>query len=177
MPTLNQDFVTAGKLNLISQFSWSVVSDSVQPHELQHARPPSLPPTPRVHPNPCPLSRWCHPTITSSVVPFSFCPQSFPESGSFSVSQLFVSSGQNTGPSTLASVLPMNIQSWFPLTGLIFLLSKGLQRVFSSTTVWKHQFFNSHICKWLLEIPQLWLYGPLSAKWCLCFLAHYLGLS
>ena len=132
----------------------------------------------------CPLSRWCHPTISSSVTPFS-CPQSFPASWSFPMSQLFTSGGQSIGAS--ASVLPINIQGWFPLgwTDLISLLSKGLSRVFSSTTVQKHQFFNthpslwtnSHIHKWLLEIPYLWLYEPLSEKWCLCFLICCLGLS
>ena len=122
--------------------------------------------SPRVCSNSCPLSRWCHPTISSSVVPFSSALNLFPASGSFSVSQLFASSGQSIGASASASVLPMNIQGWFPLglTGLISLQSKGLSRVFSSTTAWKHQFFNSHICKWLLEIPQLQLYGPLLAK-------------
>ena len=145
------------------QFSCSVASDSVQPHEPQHARPPSLPPTPRVHPNPCPLSRWCHPTITSSVVPFSFCPQSFPESGSFPMSQLFAWGGQRTGVSALASFLPKKCQDWSPSewTGWMSLQSKGLSRVFSNTTVQKHQFFgaqpssqsNSHIHTWPQEKP------------------------
>ena len=98
----------------VSQFSRSVVSDSLWPHELQHARPPCPSPTPRVHSNPCPLSRWCHPTISSSVVPFS-CPQSFPASGSFQISQLFASGGQSIGVSASASVLPMNTQDWSPL--------------------------------------------------------------
>ena len=108
------------------QFSHSVVSDSLWPHELQHASPPCPSPTPRAYPNSCPLSRWCHPTIPSSVVPFSSCPQSFPSSGSFQMSQLFTSGGQSIGVS--ASVLPMNIQNWFPLgwTGWISLQSKGL---------------------------------------------------
>ena len=169
------------------QFSCSVVSYSLQPHELQHARPPCPSPTPGVYPNSCPLSRWCHPAISSSVIPFSSCPQSFPASGSFQMSQLFASGGQTIGVSASASVLPMNIQDWFPLglTGWISLQSKGLSTVFSSTTIWKHQFFgtlsslwsNSHIHTWLLEKPQLWLYGLLSAKWCLCFLIHCLGLS
>ena len=120
------------------QFSLSVVSDSLQPHEPQHARPPCPSPTPRVHPNPCPLSWWCHPTISSSVIPFSSCPQSFPASGSFQMSQLFASGGQSIGVSASTSVFPMNIQDWiFPLrwTGCISLLSKGLSRVFSNTTV------------------------------------------
>ena len=122
------------------QFSRSVVSDSLQPHEPQHARPPCLSPTPGVHPNPSSLSRWCHPTISSSVVPFSSCPPSFLASGSFPMSQLFASGGQSIGVS--ASVLPMNIQDRFPLgwTGWISLQSKGLSRVFSNTTVQKHQF-------------------------------------
>ena len=119
------------------QFSCSVVSDSLRPHESQHARPPCPSPTPRIHSNPHPLSRWCHPTISSSVVPFSSCPQSFPASGSFPMSQLFASGGQSIGVSVLASVLPMNTQNWSPLgwTGWISLQSKGLSRVFSNTTV------------------------------------------
>ena len=119
------------------QFSHSVMSDSLQPHELQHTRPPCSSPTPRVDPNSCPLSQWCHPTISSSVVPF-FCLQSSPASGSFL--RLFISGGQSIGASATASVLPMNIQDWFPLrwTGWISLQSKGLSRVFSNTTVQKH---------------------------------------
>ena len=129
------------------QFSRSVMSDSLQPHELQHARPPCPSPTPGAHPNPCPLRRWCHPTISSSVVPFSSCPQSFPASGSFQMSQLFASGGQSTGVSTSASVLPMNTQDWSPLgrNGWISLQSKGLSRVFSNTTVQKHQFFGAQL--------------------------------
>ena len=125
------------------QFRRSVVSSSLWPHEPQHARPPCPSPTPRVHPDSCPLRRWCHPTISSSVVPFSSCPQSFPESGSFQMSQLFASGGQSIGVSASASVLPMNNQDWFPLgwTGWISLQSKGLSRVFSNTTVQKHRFF------------------------------------
>ena len=128
------------------QFSSSVVSDSLQPHELQHARPPCPSAASRVHPNPCPLSQWCHPTISSSVFPFSSCLQSYPASGSFQMSWFFISGGQSTGVSASASVLPMNIQDWFPLglTGLICLLSKGVSRVFSSTTIQKHQFFSTH---------------------------------
>ena len=127
------------------QLSCSVVSDSLWPHELQHARVPCPSPTPRACSNSCPLSQWCHPTISSSVIPFSFCLQSFPASGSFAVSQLFASGGQRIRASASASVLPMNIQDWFPwgLTGLIFLLSKGLSRVFSSTIIQQHQFFSS----------------------------------
>ena len=125
------------------QFSRSVVSNSLWPHEPQRARPPCPSPTPRVHPNPCPLSWWCHPTISSSVIPFSSCPQSFPASGSFPICQLFASGGQSIGVSASASVLPMNIQDWSPLgwTGWISLQSKGLSRVFSNTTFQKHQFF------------------------------------
>ena len=129
------------------QFSHSVVSDSLRPHEPQHARPPCPSPTPRVHPNSCPLSRWCHPTISSFVVPFSSWPQSFPTSGSFQMSQLFASGGQSIGVSASASVLPMNTQDWSPLgwTGWISLQSKGLSTVFSNTTVQKHQFFSAHL--------------------------------
>jgi len=117
------------------QFSCSVVSDSLWPHGLQHARPPCPSPTPAVYSNSCPLSRWCHPTISSSVVSFSRL-QSFPASGSFQMSQLFASGGQSIGVSASTPVLPMNIQDWFPLgwTGWISLQSKGLSRVFSNTT-------------------------------------------
>ena len=127
------------------QFSHSVMSDSLRPHGLQHARPPCPSPTPGVNSNSCPLSQWCHPTISSSVVPFS-CPQSFPASGSFPMSQFFTSGGQSIGVSASASVLPMNAQDWFPLgwTGWISLQSKGLSRVFSNTTVQKYQFFGIH---------------------------------
>ena len=125
------------------QFSCSVMSNSLWPHGQQHARPPCPSPTPRVHSNSCPLSRWCHPTISSSVIPFSSCLQSFPASESFQMSQLFASRGQSIGVSASTSVLSMNIQDWFPLgwTGWISLQSKGLSRVFSNTTVQKHQFF------------------------------------
>ena len=125
------------------QFSWSVMSYSLWPHESQHARPPCPSPTPRACPNSCPLSRWCHPTSSSSVVPFSSFPQSFPASGFFQMNQFFTSGGHSTGVSASASVLPMNIQDWFPLvlTGLISLQSKALSRVFSNITVQKHQFF------------------------------------
>ena len=126
------------------QFSRSVVSDSLWPHESHHARPPCPSPFPRVHSNSCPSSRWCHPAISSSVIPFSSCPQSLPASGSFPMSQLFSWGGQSIGVSALASVLPMNIQNWFPfgLIGFISLQSKGLSTVFSNTTVQKHQFFD-----------------------------------
>ena len=132
--------------NLV-QFSRSVMSDFLWPHEPQHARPPCPSPTPRVHPNPCPLCRWCHPTISSSVVPFSSCPQSFQTSGSFQMSQLSASSSHSIGVSASTSVLPMNIQDWFPLgwTGWISLQSKWLLRVFSNTTVQKHQFFSTQL--------------------------------
>ena len=125
------------------QFSCPVMSNSVWPHGLQNARLPCPLPTPRAYSNSSPLSRWCHPTISFSVLPFSSCLQSFPASGSFPISQFFASGGQSTGVSDLASVLPMNIQDWFPLgwTGWMSLQSKGLSRVFSITTVQKHQFF------------------------------------
>ena len=152
------------------QFSHSVMSDSLQPHEPQHTRPPSPSSTPGVHPNSYPSSQWWHPTISSSVIPFSSCPQSFPASGSFQMSQLFTSGGQNIGVSASASVLPMNTQDWSPLgwTGWISLQSKGLSRVFANITVQKHQFFgaqlssqsNSHIHTWPLEKPQPWPDGP-----------------
>ena len=124
----------------VSQFSHLVVSDYIWPHEPQHSRPPRPSPTCRVYPNSCPLSWWCHPTISSSVIPFSSCPQSFPASGSFPMTQLFTSGGQSTGLSASTSVLPMNTQDWSPLgwTGWISLQSKGLSRVFSNTTVQKH---------------------------------------
>ena len=126
------------------QFSHSVMSDSLRLHEWQHARPPCPSSTPRVYPNPCPLSQWCHPTVSSSVIPFSSCPQSFPASGSFQMNQLFTSGGQSIGVSASTSVLPMNTQDWSPLgwTGWSSLQSKGLSRVFSNTTVQKHQFFS-----------------------------------
>ena len=119
------------------------MSDSSRPHELQHARPPCPSPPPRVYPDPCPSSWWCHPIISSSVVPFSSCPQSFPASGSFQMNQLFASGGQSIGVSASVSVLPMNTQFWSPWgwTGWISLQSKGLSRVFSNTIVQKHQFF------------------------------------
>ena len=129
------------------QFSWSVVSDSLQPHEPQHARPPCPSPTPGVDSNSCPLSWWSHPSNSSSVVPFSSCPQSLPASGSFPMSQLFTWGGQSTGVSALASSLPKNTQGWSPVewTGWISLQSKGLSRVFSNTTVQKHQFFGTRL--------------------------------
>ena len=157
------------------------MSDSLWPRGLQHTRLPCPSSSPRACSNSCPLSQWCHPTSSSSVAHFSSCPQSFPTSRSFPMS----SDGQSIGAS--ASVLPMNIQDWFPLglTVLISLVSKGLSRVFSSITVWRHQFFsaqpslwsNSHIHPWLLEKPSLWLYRPLSAKQGLWFLICCLDIK
>ena len=145
------------------QFSHLVVSNSLWAHEPQHTRPPCSSPTPGVHSDSHPSSQWCHPTISSSVVPFSSCPQSFSASGSFQMSQLLASGGQTIGVSCSTSVLPMNIQDSSPLewTGWISLQSKGLSKVFSTTTVQKHQFFspqlssqsNSHVHTWLLEKP------------------------
>ena len=145
------------------QLSRSVVSDSLRPHESQHTRPPCLSQTPGVYSNSCPSSRWCHPAISSSVVPFSSCPQSLQASESFPVSQLFTWGGQSTGVSASTSVLLMNTQDLSPSgrTGWISLQSTGLSRVFSNTIVQKHQFFgtqlssqyNSHIHTWPLEKP------------------------
>ena len=129
------------------QFSRSVVSDSLWPHESQHARAPRPSPTPGVHSNSHPLSQWCHQAISSSIIPFSSCPQSLPASKSFPMSQLFAWGGQSTGVSALASFLPKNTQGWSPSerTGWISLQSKGLSRVFSNATVQKHQFFGAHL--------------------------------
>ena len=145
------------------QFSRSVVSDSLQPHESQHARLPCPSPTPGVYSNSCPSSWWCHPAISSSVIPFSSCPQSLPASGSFPMSQLFAGGGQSIGVSALPSVLPKSTQDWSPLgwTGWISLQSNSLSRVFSNTTFQKHQFSgaelssqsNSHIHTWPQEKP------------------------
>ena len=144
------------------QFSRSVVSDNLRPHESQHARPPSPSPSPRGHSDSRPSSPWCHPAISSSVVPFSSCPQSLPASESFPMSQLFAWGVWSTGVSALASFLPKKSQGWSPSewTGWISLQSKGLSRVFSKNTVQKHQFFsaqpsqsNSHIHTWPLEEP------------------------
>ena len=144
-------------------FSRSVVSDSLRPHESQHARPPCPSPTPGAYPNSCPLSQWCHPAISSSIIPFSSCPQSLPASESFPMSQLFAWGGQSTGVSDLASFFPKNGQGWSPSewTGWISLQSKGLSSVFSNTTLQTHQFFgaqpssqsNSHIHTWPQEKP------------------------
>ena len=135
-----------GKFSSV-QFSRSVVSDSLWPHESQHARPPCQSPSPGVYPNSSPSRRWCHPAISSSVIPFSSCPHSLPASGSFPMSQLFAWGGQSTGVSALASFRPMNTQDWSPLewTGRISLQSKGLSRVFSNTIVQKHQFFGAQL--------------------------------
>ena len=129
------------------RFSHSLMSNSLQPHGLQHSRPPCPSPTPGACSDSCPPSWWCHPTISSSVIPFSSCLQSFPASGYIQMSQLFASGGQSTGASALASVLPMNIQDWCPLgwTSWISLQSKGLSRVFSNTTVQKHQVFSAQL--------------------------------
>ena len=145
------------------QFSHSVMFAFLWLHESQHARPPCPSPTHGVHSNSRPSSQWCHPAISSSVNPFSSCPQSFPASGSFPMSQLFTSGGQSIRVSVSTSVLPMNTQDWSPLgwTGWISLQSKGLSRVFANTTVQKHQFFgtqlssqsNSHIHTWPQEKP------------------------
>ena len=143
------------------EFSHSVMYDSLQPHGLQHARPPCASPTPEVHSDSHPLSWWCHPTISSSVIPFSSCLQSFPALGSFQMSQFFASGGQSIGASASASVLPMNIQDGFPLewTGWISLQSKGLSRVFSNTTVQKHHLHLSLFAfrqnRWRLTHAQL----------------------
>ena len=145
------------------QFSRSVMSNSLRPHELQHTRPPCSSPTPGIHSDSCPLSRWCHPAISSSVVPISSCPNSLPASESFPMSQIYARGGQSTGVTALASFLPKNTQGWSPSewTGWISLQSKGLSRVFSNTTVQKHQFLgtlpssqsNSHIHTWPQEKP------------------------
>ena len=136
------------------QFSGSVVSDSLQPHGLHHARPPCPSPAPEACPNSCLLSQWCHPTIASSVVPFSSYLQSCPASGTFPVSQLFASDGPSIGVSASASGLPMNIQDWFPLglTGMISLPSKELSRIFFNTTVQRHQFFGAQL-SFFTELP------------------------
>ena len=155
------------------------------PHALQRARPPCVP-SPEICPSLCPLHYWCHPAVSSSAA-LLFCLQFFPASGTFPMSQLFASVDQNARASASASILPMSIQVWFPLrfTSLISLLAKGLPGVFSSTTVQRHQFFgalpslqsSSHNSTWPLGRPEPWLYGPLSAEWCLCFSIHCLVLS
>ena len=155
------------------QFSCSAVFDSLWPHGLQHARSPCASSTPEVFSNLCPLSCWCHPTISSSVITFSSYLQSFQASGYFQRNQFFTPGGQRVGVSASASVLPMNTEDWSPLgwTGWIFLKSKGLSRVYSNTTVQKHQFSGlsflhspTLIYTWLLEKPWLWLDGHLFIK-------------
>ena len=144
------------------QFSRSVMSNTLRPHESQHARPPCSSPNPGVHSDSWPSSRWCHPPISSSVVPFSSCPQSLQASGSFPMSQLFTWDGQSTGVSALASFLPKKSQGWSPSE---WVPSEGLSRVFSNTAIQKHQVFgaqlssqsNSHIHTWPLEKPEPWL--------------------
>ena len=145
-----KDLTSGKELILQNQFSHPVVSDSLRPHGLQHDRLPCPSPTPRACSNSCPSSRWCHPTMSSSVVPLSSCLQSFPASESFPVSQFFASGGQSIGASASISVLPMNTQDWsLGWAGWVFLQSKGLPKVFSNTTVQKHHFFELSL-----------LYGP-----------------
>ena len=157
------------------QFSCLVVSDSLWPHEPQHSRPPCPSPTPGACSNSHPSSQWCHATISSSVIPFSSCLQSFPASGSFQISQFFALGGQSIGVSASASVLPMNIQDWSPLgwTGLISLQSNRLSRVFSNTIVQKHQFFGAQLSLYILQLSHPYMTtrktialtdGPLLAK-------------
>ena len=164
------------------------MSDSLWPHGLQHARIPCPPPTPGAYSNSCASRRWCHPTTPSSVFLFCSCLQSFPASGSFPVSPLFTSGGQSSAASASASVLPMNIQGWFPLglTVLISLLSRGLSRVFSSTTIQKHQFFGSQLSLWSNSHLYLTIGKTIAltkqtfvgkGPCCLCFLIYCLGLS
>ena len=152
---------------LLVHFSCSVVSNSLWPHGLQHARLLCPSPSPRICSNSCPLNQWCQATILSFVIPFSSCLQSFPASRSFPMSQLLSSSGQSIGPAALASVLSMNIQGWFPLglTGLISLQSKGLSRVFSKTTVQKHQFFSIQPSLWSNSHRHMWKWKSLSRVW------------
>ena len=163
------------------------MSDSLRPRESQHARPPCPSTTPGVHSNSCPSSWWCHPAISSSVVPFSSCPQSLPASESYPISQLFAWGGQSIGISASALVLPMNTQDKCPLgwTGWISLQSKGLSRVFSNTTVQKHQFFGAQLSSQSKSRIHTWPTGKTIAltrrtfvgKECLCFSIGYLGWS
>ena len=167
------------------KFSHSVLSDSLWTHGLHHARPPCPSPIPGVYSNSCLFSRWCHPTILSSVVPISLHLQSFPASGSFPMSQFFTSGGQSIGISVSSSVPPMNIQDWFPLglTGMISLQSKRLKSLLQQYSLkapilrYSAFFMVQHSYPWLLEKPDLWLYRPFLEKWCLCFLICCLGLS
>ena len=145
---MKKNYILQNKLVRRVQFSSvAQLCPTLWPHGPQHTRPPCPLPTPRVHSDSCPLSQWCHPTISSSVVPLSSCPQSFPASRSFQMSQLFASGRQNIGVSASTSVLSMNTQDWSPLgrTGWISLQSKGLSRVFSNTTVQRHQFFGAQL--------------------------------
>ena len=146
------------QIYLSDQISHSVVTDSLWPHESQHARPPCPSPTPGVHSDSRPSSRWCHPAISWCVVPFSSCPQSLPASDSFPMSQLFAWGGQSTGVSALASLLPKNTQGWSPSewTGWIPLQSKGLSKVFSNTPVQRHQFIDAHHSPTLTSIHDHW---------------------
>ena len=172
--TDTSEYIPKGLKTLLLVFSHSVMSHSLWPHGLQHSRFPCPSPSPGACSNSCLLSRWCHPNIMPSVIPFSSCLQSFPASGSFLISRLLASSGQTVGASASGSDLLVNIQDWFPLgwIGWITLQPKGLSRVFSNTTVQKHQLFgiqpsswsSFHIHTWLLERPQLWLEGLLLAK-------------
>ena len=151
-------FILRIKINRSVQFSCSVMSNSLRPHESQHARPPCPSPTPRIYSNSCPLSWWFHSAISSSVIPLSSCPQSLLASGSVPMSQLFAWGGQRIGVSASASVLPMNTQDLSPLgwTGWISLQSKGLSRVFSSTTVQKHQFFSAQLSSQFWVFTDIW---------------------
>ena len=153
------------------------MSDSLRPHGLQHARPPCPSPSPRVYSNSCPLGQWCHPTISSSVIPFSSCLQSFPALGSFQMSPFFILGGQNTGVAPSASVLPKNIQDWSPLgwIGWISLQSKGLSRVFSNTTVQKHQFFSAQLSFFILffKIFKIFAYFYIFFV-CFCFIFNFI---
>ena len=172
---------------LIVQFSHSVMSDSLLPHGLQHASLPCSSPSPRAYSNSCAQSQWCHPTVSSSVCPFSSSLRSFPASGSFPMSQFFTSGGQSIGVSASASVLPMNIQGWFPLgwTRWISLISKGLSRVFSNNTVQKHQFFGAQLF-FIVQLSHPYMTtgkkhsltrGTFVGKVILCFWICYLGWS
>ena len=172
---------------LILLFSCQVIANSLHLHGLQHGRLLCPSPSPGIFSHSCSLSLCYHPTISSSVIPFSSRPWTFPASRSFPMSQLFTPSDRRIGAAASVSVLLINIQGWFPfgLTGSVSLLSKCLSRVFSSTSDWKYQLFGAQpflpsktdICTWLLGKPQLWMYGPLSAMWCLCFLICCLGIE
>jgi len=180
---VNQSLNLELPMLLLMLFSLSVMSNYLRPHGLHHIKLPCPSPSPGVWSNSCPLDQWCHSTISSSVVPFSSYFQSFSESKSFLISQLFASGNQSLGASASASVLHMTIQSWFTL-GLIFLQSKGLSRVFSSTTVQKHQFFGTLHSLWAVSHTYMTTgktvaltIQTLAAKWCLCFLICCLGWS